>query len=103
MQATLYMVQKFVSHRSAKSHGVTPIYKHVVQIASVLYECCIVRLREFMDFDQTSATLGAECFYLIVTGISNNYKHKFLAILSEIGKYLYFIPYDQEKIQLNWL
>lgn len=63
------------------------LYEYFVEIAAVLYERCLARMAEFVDFDSATAVLVAECFYNIVAYVATHFKNNLNSFLSAISKY----------------
>ncbi|KAF2901837.1 hypothetical protein ILUMI_04348 [Ignelater luminosus] len=74
MNATIQLVQRLKSLKTTKAQHTKMYYNYVTEIAGILYERCIARLNEFIDFDCTTAILSLECFHLILVVISNHYR-----------------------------
>lgn len=92
LRNTLYMVQKILNNRSTRVDWIKLNYDSIVEIATTLYECCVSRLQDFIDFDHTSAILSAECFHFVLAGINSNYKEQFVPLLCKIGEIMR--PFD---------
>lgn len=85
MNATINMVQRLKSLKTKAQHT-KMYYNYITEIAGILYERCIARLDEFIDFDCTTAILSLECFHLIVVVISNHYRSHLPAFLCAVGE-----------------
>lgn len=85
VQAANDMVLSYKNIRILDKQTAKELYDHFVDIASVLYERCLVRMMEFVDFDSTTAVLVAECFYNILSYIVVHCKNNLNLFLSSIG------------------
>lgn len=63
------------------------LHDYFVEIAEVLYERCLVRMQEFVDFDATTAVLVTECFHNILAYIVAHSKNNLNSFLSAVSKY----------------
>lgn len=61
------------------------MYDCFVEIAAVLYERCLIRMEEFVDFDSTTAVAVAECFYNILSHLMTHNKNNLVEFLCAIG------------------
>lgn len=88
-----YIVQsandRILSYKGARildKQTAKEIYDHLVEIASVLYERCLARMVEFVDFDSATAVLVTECFYNILLYVTTHCKNILNLFLSSISK-----------------
>lgn len=61
-------------------------FNYFTEIATILYEKCIIRLNEFIDFDSCTAIMAVECFHMILNMINTNYGEEWQIFLRNVCK-----------------
>lgn len=87
LQSTNDLVISYKNVKILDKQQAKELYDYIVEIAAVLYERCLARMVEFVDFDSTTAVLVAECFYNILLYVITHCKNNFSLFLSAISKY----------------
>ena len=64
-------------------------FNYFTEIATILYEKCILRLNEFIDFDSCTAIMAVECFHMILNMVNVNYSKKWQLFLKNMCKLIY--------------
>lgn len=86
LQALVNLIQLHKNARLLNKQETKEVYDGCTEIALILYARCIVRMKEFIDFDAATAVLAAECFHDIVLLISAHFGGHFQNFLCSVGK-----------------
>lgn len=98
LQSTNDLVLSYKNVKIIDKETAKELYEYFVEIAQVLYERCLARMAEFVDFDSATAVLVAECFYNIVAYVAVHFKNNFNLLLSSISKYEDFLREEKKRI-----
>ncbi|XP_018565780.1 Fanconi anemia group I protein [Anoplophora glabripennis] len=85
MQATIFLVQNVRRFKGIDARYKKAYYDYITDISSVIFLRIIKRLNEFVDFDCTTAVLAMECFHIILTLITNQYKSNLKSFLNKVA------------------
>lgn len=86
LQTSVELIQRYKNVRFLNKQDAKELYHECTEMASILYERCILRMKEFLDFDTQTAVLAAECFYNIILLITTQYGNNLHHFLSVVGK-----------------
>lgn len=84
MQATISQLHLLKSRKGLERNK--EYYTYCKEIAEIIYPKCIERLEEFIEFDITTAALAVECFDVILSIVSINYKSELKSFLCAVGR-----------------
>lgn len=86
MQATIFLVQNVKRFKGIETRYKKMYYDYITDVSCVIYLRIIKRLNEFVDFDCTTAVLAMECFHIILTVVTTQYKSNLKSFLDKVGK-----------------
>lgn len=86
LQTALDLIQSHKNTKLLNKQEAKEVYDGCTEMASILYDRCILPMKEFIDFDLPTAILAAECFQNIVALITTQYGSNFQNFLSTVGK-----------------
>lgn len=86
LQATIEIVQSYKNARILDKQEAKQLYEFYKEIALILYNRCIERISEFVDFDSETANLAADCFRNILQVIKGQFRDNFNQFICAVGK-----------------
>lgn len=91
MQTAIDLVQASKTTRILDKQESKVIYDYYTDIAEILYERCISRIEEFLDFDTETAVLSAECFRCVVLAVGAQHKANMNNFFCDVGELIKFL------------
>lgn len=86
LQASLDLIQSHKNLKLLNKQEAKEVYDGCTEMATILYDRCIARMKEFIDFDLTTALSAVDCFHNIVALVTAQYGNNFQNFLSTVGK-----------------
>lgn len=89
MQCAITLIHNLKGEKGEKSvdsRNFKGAFVHLTELGIVIYERCVERLEEFVDFDSTTALLATDCFYGILNLVIASCKEDFLQFLITVGE-----------------
>ncbi|KAH1013955.1 hypothetical protein HUJ04_002869 [Dendroctonus ponderosae] len=86
IQAAAQLVAKSKNNKPLERVYLKSSFDHITSIARVLYNKIILRIRDYVDFDCSSAVMGIECFHTILIVMNGYNPNNTVNFISKVGE-----------------
>lgn len=86
LRATLELITELKSSDSLDRNELATNLGNCIAVGGILFERCIQKLNDLVDFDKTCASLAAECFHGILVYVIQKQDHCFVKFTEETSE-----------------